>query len=61
MKAKLHGRNALKLRVRAGLVAILVLISAECWMVTRWGMGYGQISVPTNMEGPALGDCLAIR
>ena len=59
MKTNHHARTVWKRRIWAGLVAVLLLVSAEFWMVCRFGHRCGQISSPPGNEGPALSDLLS--
>ena len=61
MKTSQRSRKVWKARVWAGLVAVLLLASAEFWMVCRFGHKCGQITVPPGNEAPALSDLLATR
>jgi flagellar biogenesis protein FliO len=61
MKTNHRAHTARKLRIWAGLLVVLLLISAEFWMVCRFGHECGQISSPPGTEAPALSDLLAAR
>lgn len=45
----------------AGLLAVLLLVSAELWMLCRFGHGYGQVSTQPAVQVPAMGDWFAAR
>jgi hypothetical protein len=61
MKTNEHARKVWKLRIRAGLLTVLLLASAEFWMVCRFGHNYGRITSPPGNEAPGLSDLLAAR
>jgi hypothetical protein len=61
MKTNPRARKVRKARVRAGLLAVLVLASAEFWMVCRFGQECGQITSPSGNEAPGLSDLVAAR
>ena len=43
------------------MVAVLLLVSAEFWMVCRVGHACGRFNAQPVIQGPALGDLLAAR
>jgi len=43
------------------MLAVLLLVSAEFWMVCRLGHQCGQFNVQSALPAPALGDLLAAR
>jgi hypothetical protein len=59
MKIGEHARKALKARIGAGLVAVLLSASAQFWMERRFGHECGQITSPPGNEAPAFSDWLA--
>jgi hypothetical protein len=61
MKTNEHARRVLKLRHAAGLVAVLLLVSAEFWMVCRLGRECGQHLTQPAVQVPAIGDWFAAR
>jgi flagellar biogenesis protein FliO len=61
MKTNAHARKVLKLRYGAGLLAILLLVSAEFWMVCRLGQRCGQITTQPTVPAPAISDLFAAR
>jgi hypothetical protein len=61
MKTNRRARKVWKVRVWAGLLAVLMLASAEFWMVCRLGHECGQITSPPGKEAPCLSDLLAAR
>ena len=61
MKTNQHARQVRKLRVWAGMLAVLLLVSAEFWMVCHFGRTCGQFNVQPGIPAPALGDLLAAR
>ena len=61
MKTNQRARKVWKLRVWAGLLAMLLLASAEFWMVCRFGHECGQITSPPGNQAPGLSDLLAAR
>jgi hypothetical protein len=61
MKTNQRARKVCKIRIWAGLVAVVLLLSAEFWMVCRFGHECGQITSPPGNEAPALSDLLAAR
>jgi hypothetical protein len=61
MKTNPHAREVWRTRKWAGMLAILLLASAEFWMVCRLGHDCGEItSVPGN-DAPGLSDLVAVR
>lgn len=61
MKTTKHARQMRQIRVWAGMVAVVLLVSAEFWMVCRVGHACGRFNAQPVMQGPALGDLLAAR
>ncbi len=61
MKTNERARKMWKVRVWAGLLSVLLLASAEFWMVCRWGQEGGRISSPTGTEVASLSDLVAGR
>ena len=59
MKTNEHAHEVLRLRHYAGLLAMLALVSAELWMLCRFGHGYGQISAQPPVSVPAISDLFA--
>ncbi len=45
----------------AGLLAVLLLVSAEFWMVCRFGGRCGQVSSQPPVQVPAVGDWFATK
>ena len=43
------------------MVAVLLLVSAEFWMVCSYGHACGQVNPQPVMHAPALGDLFAAR
>jgi hypothetical protein len=61
MKTNEHARKVLKVRRYAGLVAVLLLFSAELCMVCSFGHGYGQVTNQPAVPLPAIGDWFAAK
>jgi hypothetical protein len=61
MKTNHQARLVLKLRVWAGTLAVLLLVSAEFWMVCHFGHDCGQISSQPAVQVPAIADWFAAR
>jgi hypothetical protein len=61
MKTKQQARQVLKLRVWAGTLAVLLLVSAEFWMVCRFGHDCGQITSQPAVRVPAIADWFAAK
>ncbi|HOX59317.1 MAG TPA: hypothetical protein PLC99_20735 [Verrucomicrobiota bacterium] len=61
MKTNQHTLRVRKLRVCAGMLAALLLVSAAFWMVCYFGHACGQFSAQPKVPAPALGDLLAAR
>jgi hypothetical protein len=61
MKTNQYARQARQIRVWAGMLAVLLLVSAEFWMVCRYGQACGQFNVPPAIQGPALCDLIPAR
>ena len=51
----------MKLRVRAGMLAVLLLASAEFWMVCHSGRACGQFNAQPAIQAAGLGELLAAR
>jgi len=61
MKTIEHARKVLKLRHCAGLLAVLLLVSTEFWMLCRFGHGCGQVSTQPPIQVPTISDLFAAR
>jgi hypothetical protein len=61
MKANAHARKVLRLQYGLGLLAVLLLVSAEFWMVCRLGQSCGQITAQPTVPAPAISDLFAAR
>jgi len=61
MKTNEHARRVWKVRQWAGLLAVLLLASAELLMVCRLGHGCGQISTQPPIQIPPISDWFAAR
>jgi hypothetical protein len=61
MKTNEHARKVMKLRHWVGVVAVLLLVSAEVWLVCLAGRGCGQVADQPVLQAPALSDCFAAR
>ncbi|MEI7941330.1 MAG: hypothetical protein WCK27_32035 [Verrucomicrobiota bacterium] len=61
MKTNHQARQILKLRVWASTLAVLLLVSAELWMVCRFGHDCVQITSQPAVQVPAVGDWFAAR
>ncbi len=61
MKTTGHARQVLRLRVWAGTLGVVLLVSAELWMVCRVGQGYGHVTTRPVVQVPAVADWLAAR
>ena len=61
MKTNERARRVRRIRVWAGLVAVLLLASAELWMVCRLGYGRGTTTAPRGSDAAGLGDLIAAR
>ena len=61
MKTNRTARKVLKLRHVAGLAAVLLLVSAEFFMVCRLGHECGQQVTQPAVQMPAIGDWFAPR
>jgi hypothetical protein len=61
MKTNERARKVLKLQRWAGMLAVLLLVSAELWMACRFGHGYSQIPAQPSVPVPAMGDWFAAR
>ena len=51
----------MKLRYCTGLLVVLMLVSAEFWMLCRFGRGCGQISTQSPIPAPAISDMFGLR
>ena len=61
MKISHQARQVLKLRVWAGTLAVLLLASAELWMVCRFGRDCGQVTTQPVVQIPAIADWFIAR
>jgi len=61
MKTNQHARKVWKARIWTGMLAVLLLASAEFWMVCRFGHNCGRISSPVADDVPGLSDLVAAR
>ncbi|MEI6780646.1 MAG: hypothetical protein WCQ21_06965 [Verrucomicrobiota bacterium] len=61
MKINESARKVLKLRYCSGLLVVLMLVSAEFWMLCRFGRGCGQISTQSPIPAPAISDMFGVR
>jgi hypothetical protein len=61
MKTNQKARRIWKLRVWAGTAAVLLLVSAEFWMVCRFGRDCGQFTRQPAVQAPAIADWFAAR
>ena len=61
MKTTEHARKVLKVQHVAGLLAVLLLVSAEFWMVCSLGCACGQVVTQQTMPVPALSDMFAVK
>jgi hypothetical protein len=56
-----NARKVLKLRVWTGLLVMLLLVSAELWMLCSLGSRCTQVSTQPPVQVPAIGDLFAAR
>jgi hypothetical protein len=56
MKTNEHANEILKVRYGAGLLAVLLLVSVEFWMVCNLGRSCGQFTFAPAVQVPAMGD-----
>jgi hypothetical protein len=61
MKTNHQVRQVLKLRVWASTLAVLLLASAELWMVCRFGHHCGQVTTQPVLQIPAIADWFVAR
>jgi hypothetical protein len=61
MKTTTHARKVLKVQHWVGLLAVLLLVSAEFWMVCSLGHACGQVTTSSAIPVPAIGDMFAAR
>ncbi len=61
MKTNEHAQKVLKVRHGAGLLAFLLLVSAEFWMVCLAGHSCGQFASQPTLPAPAISDCFPAR
>ena len=61
MKTSERAHKVLKLQRWAGVLAVLLLVSAELWMASRFGHSYGQVNTQPSVPVPAMGDWFAAR
>ncbi len=61
MKTNRRALKTLKVRHAAGLLAVLLLLSAEFWMICLAGHGCGQFAGQPRPTAPAISDCFAAR
>jgi hypothetical protein len=61
MKTKHQARQGLKLQIWASTLAVLVLASAEFWMVCRLGHDCGQVTTQPAVQVPAIADWFVAR
>jgi len=61
MKTIHDARQVLELRIWAGMLAVLLLASAEFWMASRLGHKYGQVTSQPVVQVPAIGDWFVPR
>jgi hypothetical protein len=61
MKTNQCARQIRKLQIWAGMLAVLLLVSGEFWMVFRLGHKCGQFNMQSALPAPALSDLLAAR
>jgi hypothetical protein len=59
MKTNERARKALELRHWAALAAVLLLVSAECWMMCNIGHSCGQITTQPPVQVPSISDVFA--
>jgi hypothetical protein len=61
MKTNHQARQVLRLRIWASTLAVLLLVSAEFWMVCRFGHDCGQTTAQPVVQGPAIADWFAAK
>ena len=61
MKTNHQARKVLKLRVWASTLALLVLASAEVWMVCQYGHDCGQVTTQSVVQVPPIADWFAAQ
>ena len=61
MKTNHQAQQMLKLRVWASTLAVLLLVSAEFWMVCRFGHDCGQLTAQPVAQVPGIADWFAAR
>jgi hypothetical protein len=61
MKTNERARRVMKLRHWAGLLAVLLLVSVEFWMVCSMGNKCGQVAAQPTMLAPSIADMFAAR
>jgi hypothetical protein len=61
MKTTEHARKVLKLRHWAGLLAVLLLVSAEFCLVCHFGHRCGQVTAQPAVQVPGIGDLFVAR
>lgn len=61
MRTNHQVRQGLRLRVWASTIAVLVLASAEVWMVCRFGLDCGQVTTQPVVQVPGVADWFAAR
>jgi hypothetical protein len=61
MKTNEQALRVLKLHHGAGLLALLLLVSAEVWMMCSLAHGCGQVTAPPAVQFPAMGDWFAAK
>jgi hypothetical protein len=59
MKTNKHARKVLKLRHWAAVAAVLLLFSAECWMICSVRPPCGQTTTQPPVQVPSIGDLFA--
>lgn len=59
MKTNEHARKVLKVRRTAGLLALLLLLSAEFWVFWCFGHSCGHTTAQPQAPVPAIGDWFA--
>jgi hypothetical protein len=61
MKTNSQARTLIKLRHAAGLVAVLLLLSAECWVMCSVGHRCSQFSNQPPVQVPEIGQLFCGR
>jgi hypothetical protein len=59
MKTNEHAHKVLKLRHWAAVAGVLLLVSAECWMMCSIGHSCGQMTTQPPVPVPSIGDLFA--